>query len=149
MQDVSRGATYRTLEEQEGKLSAAEQRFGSLRHRFLDYRGHTNSVTAVLGLCLCVALGVADGDTVFAAFSSSTIFLFIGSFIIAEAMMVHGLDRRFAFRILSARGVAQSTYRTTVGFGVIALLLSAFISNTAAAAMLFPIGRSTGPRFAN
>jgi sodium-dependent dicarboxylate transporter 2/3/5 len=96
-------------------------------------------VTAVLGLCLCVALGVADGDTVFAAFASSTIFLFIGGFIIAEAMMTHGLDRRFAFRVLALPGVAGSTYRTIVAFGAIAMLLSAFISNTAATAMLFPI----------
>ena len=176
MQDVSRGATYRTLEEQEGKLSPAEQRFERARRTIglfvgpaalllvlalpLDLEPAQQTlagiflfvivfwiteaipipVTAVLGLCLCVALGVADGDTVFAAFSSSTIFLFIGSFIIAQAMMVHGLDRRFAFRVLSTRGVAQSTYRTIVGFGVIALLLSAFISNTAATAMLFPIG---------
>ena len=182
MQEVSRGATYRTLEEQEGNLSAAEQRFERARRTIglflgpaalllvlalpLDLEPAQQTlagiflfvivfwiteaipipITAVLGLCLCVALGVADGDTVFATFSSSTIFLFIGSFIIAEAMMVHGLDRRFAFRVLSARGVAQSTYRTIVGFGVIALLLSAFISNTAATAMLFPLASGSWAR---
>jgi di/tricarboxylate transporter len=43
--------------------------------------------------------------------SDSTIFLFIGSFIIAEAMLVHGLDRRFAFNILGLRAVGDSTYR--------------------------------------
>jgi sodium-dependent dicarboxylate transporter 2/3/5 len=53
-------------------------------------------VTALLGLTPFVALGVAPADDVFAAFSSSKIFLIIGSFIIAEAMMRHGLDRRFA-----------------------------------------------------
>jgi len=96
-------------------------------------------VTAVLALCLCVILNVAPADDVFGAFASSTIFLFIGGFIIAESMMKHGLDRRFAFRMLSLPGVAQSTYRTIVVFGLIAMLLSAFISNTAATAMLFPI----------
>lgn len=96
-------------------------------------------VTAVLGLALAIALGVAPADEVFGAFASSTIFLFIGGFIIAEAMMTHGLDRRFAFRVLSLPGVAASTYRTIIAFGAIAMLLSAFISNTAATAMLFPI----------
>lgn len=176
MQEVKRGETYRTLEEQEGRLSPAEERFERGRRTIglfvgpaallitlvlpLDLEPAQQTlaaiflfvivfwiteaipipVTAVLGLCLCVALGVADGDTVFAAFASSTIFLFIGGFIIAEAMMVHGLDRRFAFRVLSARGVAQSTYRTIIAFGIIAVLISAFISNTAATAMIFPIG---------
>ena len=174
--EVQRGGTYRTLDEQEGKLSPAEERFERGRRTIglflgpallllvlllpLDLEPAQQTlagiflfvivfwiteaipipVTAVLGLCLCVALGVADGDTVFAAFSSSTIFLFIGGFIIAEAMMVHGLDRRFAFRMLSIPGVAQSTYRTIIVFGSISLLLSAFISNTASTAMLFPIG---------
>ena len=176
VQEVKRGETYRTLEEQEGRLSPAEERFERGRRTVglfvgpavllitlalpLDLEPAQQTlaaiflfvivfwiteaipipVTAVLGLCLCVALGVADGDTVFAAFASSTIFLFIGGFIIAEAMMVHGLDRRFAFRVRSARGVAQSTHRTIIAFGVIAVLISGFISNTAATAMIFPIG---------
>lgn len=104
-------------------------------------------VTAVLGLALAIVLNAVPADAedpaadvVFGAFSSSTIFLFIGGFIIAQAMRVHGLDRRFAFGVLSLPGVARSTYRTIIAFGVISATLSAFISNTAAAAMLFPIG---------
>lgn len=104
-------------------------------------------VTALLGMCLCVALNAIPADSedpaadvVFGAFASSTIFLFIGGFIIAMAMRVHGLDRRFAYFVLSLPGVARSTYRTVIAFGGISLVLSAFISNTAAAAMLFPIG---------
>ena len=96
-------------------------------------------VTAVMGLALAIVLGVAPANDVFGAFASSTIFLFIGGFIIAESMMTHGLDRRFAFRVLALPGVAGSTYRTIIAFGAIAALLSAFISNTAATAMLFPI----------
>ncbi|WP_022930187.1 SLC13 family permease [Patulibacter americanus] len=104
-------------------------------------------VTAFLGMALAIVLNAVPADAedpaadvVFGAFASSTIFLFIGGFIIAQAMRVHGLDRRFAFAVLSLPGVAGSTYRTIIAFGVISALLSAFISNTAAAAMLFPIG---------
>jgi solute carrier family 13 (sodium-dependent dicarboxylate transporter), member 2/3/5 len=105
--------------------------------------------TAVLALALCVLFNVPDvgpnaddspGDIVYGAFSSDTIFLFIGAFIIAQAMVTHGLDRRFAFRILSTPGVSNSTYGVIIAFGVIAALLSSVISNTATAAMLLPIG---------
>jgi sodium-dependent dicarboxylate transporter 2/3/5 len=106
-------------------------------------------VTAVIGLALAVVLNVPQvatdaeddpADVIFGAFSDDTIFLFIGSFIIAQAMMVHGLDRRFAYLVLSIPGVARSTYGVIVAFGVIAALISAFVSNTATTAMLFPIG---------
>jgi sodium-dependent dicarboxylate transporter 2/3/5 len=96
--------------------------------------------TALLALALCSFLAVAPPDEVFSAFASPTIFLFIGSFILARAMSVHGLDRRFALRVLSVRGIAGSTYGTIVAFGAVAALMSAFISNTATTAMLLPIG---------
>jgi len=67
---------------------------------------------------LCVLLNVpavgpnaddALGDVVFGGFADPVIFLFIGAFVIAQAMVTHGLDRRFAFRILSIPGVSNST----------------------------------------
>lgn len=106
-------------------------------------------VTALLGIVMCVLLlsapieaGSEDAvsDVVFASFGDETIFLIIGAFIIAEAMMHHRLDRRFAFRMLSLPGVNSSTWGLIVGFGLVAMLISAFISNTAATAMLLPIG---------
>ncbi|HEX5589152.1 MAG TPA: DASS family sodium-coupled anion symporter, partial [Candidatus Limnocylindrales bacterium] len=96
--------------------------------------------TALLALALCSFLAVAPAAEVFSAFASPTIFLFIGSFILARAMSVHGLDRRFALRVLAIRGIAGSTYGTIVAFGAVAALMSAFISNTATTAMLLPIG---------
>jgi solute carrier family 13 (sodium-dependent dicarboxylate transporter), member 2/3/5 len=106
-------------------------------------------VTAVLALALCVIFNVPDvgpnaddapGDVVFGAFMDPVIFLFIGAFIIAQAMITHGLDRRFAFLVLSIPGVARSTYGVIIAFGAIAASISAFISNTTTAAMLLPIG---------
>ena len=106
-------------------------------------------VTAVIGLALAVILNVPQvatdaeddpADVIFGSFADDTIFLFIGSFIIAQAMMTHGLDRRFAYLVLSIPGIARSTYGVIIGFGLIAASISAFVSNTATTAMLFPIG---------
>ncbi|MGQ9664934.1 MAG: SLC13 family permease, partial [bacterium] len=58
-------------------------------------------ITALLGTSLCVIFGVGSMKNIFAPFADPIIFLFIGSFIIARAMMVYRLDRRFAFSILS------------------------------------------------
>jgi sodium-dependent dicarboxylate transporter 2/3/5 len=113
-------------------------------------------VTAVLGLCLCVVFqvpvlkeGEDAGRIVFGSFSSPTIFLALGGFILARAMTLHGLDRRFALRMLTVPGVSRSTYRVLVAFGAVAALISSIISNSAATAMLLPIGvglvRSLGP----
>ncbi len=96
--------------------------------------------TALVGLALCALLGVAPPSDVLAGFATPTIFLFIGSFILARGMTIHGLDRRFALRVLSIGGIADSTYGTLIAFGLVAAVLSAFISNTAATAMLLPIG---------
>lgn len=83
-------------------------------------------VTAVLALALSVIFNVPDvgpnaddapGDVVFGAFMDPVIFLFIGAFIIAQAMVTHGLDRRFAFLVLSIPGVAASTYGVIIAFG--------------------------------
>jgi sodium-dependent dicarboxylate transporter 2/3/5 len=104
-------------------------------------------VTAVLAVAL-VALfeatppppeGDSATDVVFAAFSDDTVFLFIGSFIIAQAMVVHGLHRRLAYRVLSMKSVGGSTYRIILAFGLIGALTSPVMSNTAGAAMMLPL----------
>ena len=96
-------------------------------------------MTALLGAMLCIVFGVAPAKTVCAPFADPIVFLFLGSFILAEAMAVHGLDKRFAFRILSFKWV-NSTGRILFAFGAIAAGLSAWMSNTAVTAMMFPIG---------
>ena len=95
-------------------------------------------VAGLLGVALLVMFDAAPSEEVLAPFGSTTIFTFIGAFILAQAMLKHGLARRFAFRILSVRGVGHSTFRVIIAFGLITCLLSAFISNTATVAMLLP-----------
>ncbi len=100
------------------------------------------AVTALIGPVLAIILQVAPARTVFAPFADPIIFLFIGSFMLAEAMFAHGLDRRIAFGALSSRAVGGSPTRILVVFGGVATAISMWISNTATTAMMFPIGLS-------
>ena len=59
------------------------------------------AVTALLGAAACVVLGVAPAKEVFRPFADPLIFLFIGSFLLAEAIRLHRLDRRLAFAVLA------------------------------------------------
>ena len=99
-------------------------------------------VTALIGPVLAVILQVGPARTVLAPFADPIIFLFIGSFMLAEAMFSHGLDRRIAFGALSSRAVGASPTRILLVFGGVATAISMWISNTATTAMMFPIGLS-------
>ncbi len=181
--EIGRTGTYKTLDEQTGKLSEAEQRFERRRRTIglflgplvlaamllipfdLDPNQHRLAailafvivwwvteaipipITALLGVTLCALLeatpppeeGDSSVDVVFSLFTDDTIFLFIGSFIIAQAMLVHGLHRRLAYRVLAMRQVGGSTFRIILAFGLIGAVTSPVMSNTAAAAMMLPI----------
>ena len=91
-----------------------------------------------IGICAIVLLGVVTADEALEPFGSSTVFTFIGAFILAQAMLKHGVARRFAMFVLSLRGIGTSTVRIVIAFGAITALLSAFVSNTATVAMLLP-----------
>jgi len=98
------------------------------------------AATALLGPALAVPLGVAPAAAAFAPFGNPIIFLFLGSFLIAAAMRTHGLDRRIALFVLSRAWVGESPARILLAFGAIAAFLSMWMSNTATAAMMLPIG---------
>ncbi len=100
------------------------------------------AVTALLGPVLAVILQVAPVRTAFAAFADPIIFVFSGSFVLAEAMFVQGGDRRIAYTALSGRFVGASAARIRIMFGAVTTILSMWMSNTATTAMMFPIGLS-------
>jgi len=96
--------------------------------------------TALLGAALCVVMGVTNAKTALAPFADPIIYLFLGSFILARAMSVHALDKRFAYSILSWRFIGSSSGRILFVFGAVCAFLSMWVSNTATTAMMFPIG---------
>ncbi len=100
------------------------------------------AMTAILGPCLAVVMGISSGRDALAPFADPIIFLFIGGFMLAQAMFVHGVDRRIAYSALSIRGVGTSAFRILMVYGAVCTLLSMWISNTATTAMMFPIGLS-------
>jgi len=98
------------------------------------------AITALLGPTLAVLLKVATVQVAFAPFADPIIFLFIGSFILAEAMFVHRLDRRLAFTALASEWIGQSGLRLLIVYALVACTVSMWMSNTATTAMLFPLG---------
>ena len=96
-------------------------------------------VTSIIGPTLCVVFGVVKMKEAFAAFAYPMIFLFMGGFIIAKAMMVNGLDKRIAYGIMSMKWVGDSPRRIFLAIGLACMICSGWISNTATAAMMFPI----------
>jgi sodium-dependent dicarboxylate transporter 2/3/5 len=54
-------------------------------------------------------------------------------------MMVNGLDKRIAYGIMSMKWVGDSPKRIFLAIGLACILCSGWVSNTATAAMMFPI----------
>lgn len=94
------------------------------------------AVTALLAAALTVLIGVATPKEAFGAFGHPLLFLFIGSFFLAEAMVVHGLGERFA---RAAHRVARGRMGSLVALSVATFALSLFMSNTAATAVVLPV----------
>ncbi len=96
-------------------------------------------VSALVGPALLVVLGVDSPVALFAPFADPVIFLFLGSFLLAEATVVSGLDRRIALKVLALPWVTSSPARVVAMMGALAAGISMGLSNTATAAMLYPL----------
>ena len=94
--------------------------------------------TALLPLVLYPLLGIMAGRETAPIYFNSTIVLFLGGFMIALTMEKWNLHRRIALNIIHAVGGGPA--RIVLGFMVAAAFLSMWISNTATAVMMVPIG---------
>lgn len=96
-------------------------------------------VSALLASAMAVVLGIAPAKKVMAPYADPVIFLFMGSFWLAAAMSLHGLDHRFAVKILSIRLLNRSPKHLLAGVAAVSCVISMCVSNTATTAMLLPI----------
>ncbi|MFC3850716.1 SLC13 family permease [Corynebacterium hansenii] len=98
------------------------------------------TVTALLPLVLFPALGIAKIGDFSGEYTAPTIFLFMGGFLLALAMQRWNLHKRIALWVLVAMG--SSPKLLILGFMVATGFLSMWVSNTATAVMMLPIGVS-------
>lgn len=107
------------------------------------------AVVALAAACGAVLLGLAPAKAAFGAFGTPLLFLFVGSFFVAEAMRIHGLGQRTA-RALA--GLARGRLSLLALVGLTAFWLSMIMSNAAATSIVLPIALSlarTDARFAS
>ena len=98
------------------------------------------SVTALLPIVLFPLAGGLDLSTTTAAYGHKYIFLYMGGFMIAIALEKWNLHRRIALNIIDA--VGTHIHKIVLGFMLATAFLSMWISNTATAVLMLPIGIS-------
>lgn len=98
------------------------------------------AATALLPLVIFPAFQVASFKEVAAPYASDTIFLFMGGFMLALAMQKWNLHRRIALGVVLLVGVQPR--RLILGFMIATGFVSMWVSNTATAVVMLPIGLS-------
>ncbi|MFN0031650.1 MAG: SLC13 family permease [Flavobacteriales bacterium] len=98
------------------------------------------AVTSLLPIMLFPLLGVMSLEKTCLSYSNRFVFLFLGGFLIALAMEKWNLHRRLALGIVSKTGTSAN--KIILGFFLASYLISMWISNTATALMMLPIGAS-------
>lgn len=95
------------------------------------------AVTALLPIVLFPLFGITTPAEALKNYSNSTIFLFLGGFLIAAGIARWGLDKRIA--LLTIKLVGTKPQQIVLGMMVATGFISAWVSNTATAAMMLPI----------
>lgn len=97
------------------------------------------AATALFVPILAVVTGLADAKQAFESFAHPLIFLFMGSFFMARAVIQQHLDRRLALSVLTHPIVAGKTKLMIMALLATTAFLSMWLSNTATTAMMLPI----------
>ncbi len=98
------------------------------------------AATALLPIVLFPAFGIASIEDTATSYANPLIFLFLGGFLMARAMVRQHLSQRIAYGLLK-RGV-QSLSGIIASIMIATAFLSMWVSNTATTMMMLPIGQS-------
>jgi solute carrier family 13 (sodium-dependent dicarboxylate transporter), member 2/3/5 len=101
------------------------------------------AVVALAAVMGAVLTGIATPEVAFKPFGSPLLYMFVGSFFIAEAMQVHGLGARIAEAVARR---AQNRLSFLVAISLVAFTQSMFMSNAATTALLLPLVLGMAPR---
>ena len=96
------------------------------------------AATALLPIVLFPLTGGVDIQSTTAQYGHRFVFLYVGGFLIAIAIEKWGLHRRIALSII--RVIGTNISQIILGFMVATAALSMWISNTATAVLMLPIG---------
>ncbi|NWF89415.1 MAG: DASS family sodium-coupled anion symporter [Ignavibacteriaceae bacterium] len=96
------------------------------------------AATSLLPIILFPILGILDGEKTSSSYINSVVFLFIGGFLLALAMEKWNLHKRIALKIITFFGASLNAI--VIGFMAATAFISMWISNTATAIMMLPIG---------
>lgn len=102
-------------------------------------------ITALLPLVLYPIFKIETANNVSINYFNSTIFLFLGGFILSIAIEDSGLHTQIAKKMIKIFGVTK--YGVLLAFIFSAFFISMFISNTATTLILFPIALSVANYF--
>lgn len=94
--------------------------------------------TGLLPICLFPAFGVMPAGAAAAPYASDVIYLFVGGFFLAVTMERWNLHRRVA--LTTIKYVGSSPIKLVLGFMTATAFLSMWVSNSATAMMMVPIG---------
>ena len=108
----------------------------------LDLKTVPLQTAAVTGAILCVITGCLKEKEAYAGIDWVTIFLFAGMLSVATAMEKTGAGKLIADTIVNMMGTDPNPYVLTAVLFLISNVLTQFMSNTAACALLAPIGIS-------
>lgn len=98
------------------------------------------AATALIPLAVFPITQVASFSEVGSPYASATIFLFLGGFLLALGLQKWDLHRRLALAVLLIVGTSPN--RLILGFMIATGFLSMWVSNTATAVVMLPIGTS-------
>ena len=96
------------------------------------------AMTSLLPLVLFPVLGIMASARVAPYYTDHTIFLFFGGFVVALTIQRWNLHKRIALHTIAVVGTNPA--RLMLGFMIATAFLSMWMSNTACAMMMFPIG---------